>query len=41
MSTIALNRLLQTLLGAMLTQPLDGHLWIVEEGRVRVYEPTA
>jgi len=40
MSTTALNRLLQTLLGAMLTQPLDGHLWIVEEGRVRVYEPS-
>lgn len=40
MNTIAMNRLLQTLMGAMLTQPLSGHLWIVEEGRVRVYDPS-
>jgi hypothetical protein len=40
MNTIAMNRLLQTLMGAMLTPTLSGHLWIVEEGRVRVYDPS-
>lgn len=39
MSTASLHRLLQTLIGALLTQPLEGHLWIVEEGRVRVFDP--
>lgn len=40
MNQMALERLLQTLIGAMQSQPLDGHLWIVEEGRVRVFEPS-
>lgn len=40
MTTTALHRLLQTLIGAMQTQPLDGHLWIVEEGHVRVFDPS-
>jgi hypothetical protein len=40
MTTTALHRLLQTLIGPMQTQPLDDHLWIVEEGRVRVFDPS-
>jgi len=40
MSTTALHRLLQTLMGALKTQPIDGHWWIVEEGRVRVFDPS-
>ena len=35
----ALQRLMQTLIGALRTQTLDGHLWIVEEGRVRIFQP--
>ena len=34
-----LHRLLATLVGALKTQPFEGALWIVEEGRVRVFEP--
>jgi len=40
MSTTALHRLLQTLIGALKTQPIEGQLWIVEEGRVRVFDPS-
>lgn len=40
MSLDTLHRLVATLIGALKTQPLDGHLWIVEEGRIRVFEPT-
>jgi predicted nuclease of predicted toxin-antitoxin system len=39
MSEEVLHRLLATLLGALKTQPFEGSLWIVEEGRVRVFEP--
>ncbi|MEO5715241.1 MAG: DUF5615 family PIN-like protein [Luteolibacter sp.] len=39
MSEEVLNRLLATLIGALKTQPFMGSLWIVEEGRVRVFEP--
>jgi len=31
---------LQTLIGALKTQPIEGQLWIVEEGRVRVFDPS-
>jgi len=34
-----LHRLLATLIGALKTQPFEGSLWIVEEGRIRIYEP--
>jgi predicted nuclease of predicted toxin-antitoxin system len=39
MSEVVLHRLLSTLIGALKTQPFEGSLWIVEEGRVRVFEP--
>lgn len=39
MSEEVLHRLLTTLIGALKTQPFVGSLWIVEEGRVRVFEP--
>ena len=39
MSEEVLHRLLATLIGALKTQPFAGSLWIVEEGRVRVFEP--
>lgn len=39
MSEEALHRLLATLVRALETQPFEGALWIVEEGRVRVFEP--
>ena len=39
MSEEALQRLLATLVRALGTQPFVGALWIVEEGRVRVFEP--
>jgi predicted nuclease of predicted toxin-antitoxin system len=38
MSEEVLNRLLATLAGALKTQPFEGSLWIVEEGRIRVFE---
>ena len=41
MTLQALNRLLATFIGALKTQPLEGQLWIVEEGRIRVFEPPA
>jgi len=41
MSGDALHRLIATLIGALKTQPFEGHLWIVEEGRVRIHEPPA
>lgn len=31
---------LATLARALATEPLAGHLWIVERGRVRVYQPS-
>ena len=34
-----LQRLLATLIGALKAEPFEGSLWIVEEGRVRVFEP--
>lgn len=34
-----IERLVKTLIAALRTQVLDGHLWIVEEGRVRVFQP--
>lgn len=40
MSEEVLHRLLATLVGALNTQSFEGHLWIVEEGRVRVFEPS-
>lgn len=39
MSAGALDRLLATFIGALGTLPFAGALWIVEEGRVRVFEP--
>jgi len=39
MSEQVLNRLPATLIGALETQPFTGQLWIVEEGRVRVFDP--
>jgi predicted nuclease of predicted toxin-antitoxin system len=39
MSEEVLYRLLGTLIGALKTQPFEGSLWIVEDGRVRVFEP--
>lgn len=39
MSEEVLHRLLATLIGALKSQPFEGSLWIVEEGRVRVFEP--
>lgn len=41
MSEQSIHRLLATLIGALKTQPFEGFLWIVEEGRVRVFEPPA
>ena len=35
-----IERLMRTLIGALQTQTLDGHLWIVEESRVRIYQPS-
>ena len=37
---LKIERLMQTLIGALETQTLDGHLWIVEEGRGRIYQPS-
>ena len=31
---------MQTITGALQTQTLDGQLWIVEEGRIRIYQPS-
>ena len=39
MSEEALYRLLATLARALETQPFEGALWIVEEGRIRIFEP--
>lgn len=39
MSEEVLHHLLATFSGALKTQPFEGSLWIVEEGRVRIYEP--
>jgi predicted nuclease of predicted toxin-antitoxin system len=39
MSEEVLHRLLTTLIGALKTQVFEGALWIVEEGRVRVFDP--
>lgn len=39
MSEGTLYRLLTTFAGALKTQAFEGALWIVEEGRVRVFEP--
>lgn len=39
MSEEVLHRLLATFAGALETQPFEGALWIVEEGRIRIYEP--
>lgn len=41
MSEEVLDRLLATLIGALKTQPFEGALWIVEDGRVRVFESQA
>lgn len=35
-----LDRLIASLIGALKTLPLDGQLWIVEEGRIGVFEPS-
>ncbi len=34
-----IERLVLTLIGALQTQSLNGHLWIVEEGRIRIFQP--
>lgn len=39
MSDKVLHRLLLTFIGALKTQPFEGVLWIVEDGRVRVFDP--
>ena len=39
MSEEVLHRLLATFAGALKAQPFEGSLWIVEEGRVRIYDP--
>lgn len=36
LTAAALDRLVQTLVHALETEPLEGRLWIVEEGRFRV-----
>ena len=41
MSEKALHRLLSTFIGALKTQAFENLLWIVEEGRVRVFDPPA
>ncbi len=41
MSEEVLHHLIATFAGALKTQPFEGALWIVEEGRVRVFEPPA
>lgn len=35
----SLDRLVETLIRALKDEPLDGRLWIVEDGRIRVYQP--
>lgn len=40
MTEAALDRLVITFISALKTQPFEGALWIVEDGRVRVFEPT-
>ena len=39
MSEEALQRLLSTFAAALETQNFDGALWIVEDGRIRVFDP--
>lgn len=34
-----LAALVRTVLGAIPNEPLAGHLWVVEPGRIRVYRP--
>jgi len=41
MSEEVLHRLLATFTRALDDHPFEGALWIVEEGRVRIYEPPA
>jgi predicted nuclease of predicted toxin-antitoxin system len=41
MTEEALDRLLVTFARALETEPFQGALWIVEEGRIRVFEPPA
>lgn len=41
MSEEVLHRLIATFARALETQPFEGALWIVEDGRVRVFEPPA
>lgn len=35
----ALERLIQTLIVALRMHSLEGHLWVVEESRVRIFQP--
>jgi predicted nuclease of predicted toxin-antitoxin system len=35
-----LTKLISDLLAMLRTEPIDGHLWIVEVGRIRVHETT-
>jgi predicted nuclease of predicted toxin-antitoxin system len=35
----AIEKLVRTLISAMETQDIEGKLWIVEEGRLRIFQP--
>ena len=37
LTATVIDRLVQTLIGALAEEPFDGRLWIVEEGRVRIH----
>jgi hypothetical protein len=39
MSEEVLHRLISTFANALRTQAFAGELWIVEEGRIRIFEP--
>lgn len=41
MTEAALERLVATFIAALGSQSFEGALWIVEDGRVRIYEPPA